>query len=176
MACADGPCLADAERVVLADGATAVVRPLRRGDGAAVADVFESLSERSRRQRFGASKSALTAAELAALAAIQCGKHEAVVAYDPASEHAVGIARFVRDEQDPAVAEVAYEVADEWQGRRLGSRLLELVACRAREVGIRLLRGEILADNAASQAVLRRIGRVARTRYDGPLLRLDVSI
>ena len=176
MDCGTSGCFRDGDVVALVDGRTAVVRGLDRGDATAVAEVFDGLSDRSRRERFGGAKTRLTPAELDALSAVECSDHEALVAYDAATARAVAVVRFVRDGDDPTVAEVAYEVADEWQGRRLGSRLLELLTCRARELGIKVLRGDILADNAASQAVLRRVGRLERTSYHGSSLELVVAL
>ena len=62
--------------------------------------------------------------------------HEAVVALDAATDEGVGVARYVRDPERPTRAEAAVTVTDDWQGRGLGTLLLELLAVRAREEGV----------------------------------------
>ena len=58
--------------------------------------VFERLSERSRRLRFNGPKPCLRAAELRELASVDAFRH-VLVAHVEGDEHAVGIARFVRE-------------------------------------------------------------------------------
>ena len=58
-----------------------------------------------------------------------------------------------------AVAEPAIAVADDWQRRGVGSRLLDELADRAREEGIREFAASVLADNSAAIAVLSQLGR-----------------
>ena len=80
---------------------------LQPGDRAAVVEVFEGLSERSRRLRFHGPKPRLPEREVEALADVGRAGREAVGAIDLVTGEVVGIARFVRDEDDPSAAEVA---------------------------------------------------------------------
>ena len=162
--------------VVLRDGARAVVRTLAGGDVAVVQQVFDGLSDVSRRQRFVGPKPALSARELELLAAVDHQDHEALVAVEPETGRAVGEARVVRDREDGRVGEVAFAVADSWQGRGLGTSLAELLARRTRELGIRTVRATLLADNVRSRALLRRMGRIVARRYDHGALELEVAL
>jgi hypothetical protein len=54
----------DGRTVVLADGAGAVVRILAGGEAAVVQEVFDGLSDESRRQRFAGAKPVLSARDL----------------------------------------------------------------------------------------------------------------
>ena len=92
------------------DGVT--IRALRNGDTETVEAVFERLGERSRERRFCGAKPRLSDSELAALARVDGDRH-VLVAYVDAGP--VGIARLVRE---GASAEIAFEVADGYQGRR----------------------------------------------------------
>jgi hypothetical protein len=49
-------------------------------------------------------------------------------------------------------------VADAWQGRGLGTALLELLADRAREEGLRRFKAVVLADNRPMLEVLEGLG------------------
>jgi RimJ/RimL family protein N-acetyltransferase len=166
----------DERTVVLADGARAVVRRLASGEAKVVQEVFDGMSERSRYQRFAGAKPALSSRDLEVLTTIDHDNHEAFVAVDPRSGRAVGEAHIVRDDHDRAVADVAFAVADDWQGRCLGSRLADILAKRARQLGIGRLRATMLADNSRSLALIQRMGRVAARRYDGGGLELEVVL
>ena len=60
--------------------------------------------------------------------------------------------------RDPARAEVAFAVADELQGKGVGTRLLEQLADEAGRVGIESFLAEVLADNRAMLGVLESAG------------------
>jgi RimJ/RimL family protein N-acetyltransferase len=162
--------------VTLADGGRAVVRTLAAGEVAVVQQVFEGLSERSRYQRFLGAKPALSRDDLALLSAVDHDIHEALVAVDPVTGSAVGEAHLVRDRCDRSVAEVAFAVADDWQGRRLGTRLALLLAARARELGIQRVRANMLSGNTRSRALMRRMGRVVNRSYEGAAVELEVAL
>ena len=173
----DWPFPADGRTVALADGTRAVVRPLAGGEAAVVQQVFEGMSERSRYERFVGAKPVLSPSDLERLTAVDHENHEAFIAVDPATGRAVGEAHLVRDERDPAIAEVAFAVADAWQNRRLGTRLACLVSGRARELGIHRLRANMLADNSRSRALVCGMGSVVARAYAGRgALELEVAL
>ena len=76
---------------------------------------------------------------------------------DDAARRIVAVAEFARL-RDPAVAEVAFTVADELQGRGAATRLLEQLAARAAEAGIESFVAEVLPENAAMLSVFRDAG------------------
>ena len=121
-------------------------------------------------------KPILSSRDLEVLTAIDHDHHEAFVAVDPRDGRAVAEAHLVRDAKNSAVAEVAFAVTDEWQGRCLGSRLADILAKRARQLGIGRVRATMLADNSRSLALIQRMGRVATSRYDGGALELEVVL
>ena len=103
-------------RTLLADAAAA-----RRSRPLLLADGFAGLSDRSRRMRFLGPKEALSAAELRYFTDVDHRDHEALGALDHARGGGVGIARYVRDRDNPHTAEIAVTVIDDWQGRGLGT-------------------------------------------------------
>ena len=70
----------------------------------------------------------------------------------------MGIARYVRDREDPHAAEIAVTVIDGWQGRGLGTELLAQLSERACQEGIRRFTAAVAADNAAMTGLLRNLG------------------
>lgn len=127
------------------------IRALRNGETEVVQAVFDSLGDRSRHLRFGGAKNVLTASDLAQLARVD-GDHHVLVAL--VDGRPIGIARLVRD---GATAEVAVEVADEWQGRRVGTILMTRLAEDARAAGIERLHAFVASENTASRSLMRRV-------------------
>jgi ribosomal protein S18 acetylase RimI-like enzyme len=133
------------------DGVT--IRQLRNGDAATVRALFDRLGERSRERRFCGAKPQLSETELAALAHVDAD-HHVLVAFVDGDPAPAGIARLVRDGRS---AEIAFEVADEHQGRRLGSALAGELAADARAAGITQLVATVCGDNPAVVSLLRRV-------------------
>ena len=98
------------------------IRPLRNGETGAVQAVFDRLGPRSRLLRFGGAKNVLLPRDLEQLARIDANHHVLVAVADG---EPVGIARLVRDGD---TAEVAFAVADDWQGRGIGTVLVDRLA------------------------------------------------
>lgn len=152
---------------------TLTYRPLRAGERAPVLDVFEGLSDRSKRSRFLDAKPRLLEGDVRHLVDVGCCGREAVVAQDAATGRFVGLARYVKDEDAPE-AEVAFEVVDAWQGNGIGRRLLTELAKKARHQGILRLRALTSHDNRAAIALMRGVGEVLAERRRGSELELVV--
>ncbi len=127
------------------------IRPLRNGETAPIQAVFDRLGPRSRLLRFGGAKNVLFPAELEQLSRVD-GTHHVLVAV--IGGEPVGIARLVREGD---CAEVAFAVADEWQGRGIGSVLCERLAADARAAGIVHFTATVGDGNVASLALIRRL-------------------
>jgi RimJ/RimL family protein N-acetyltransferase len=143
--------------VRIRDGTTVDVRPIEPGDAAALQDAFEQLSLQSRYERFLSPLDHMSNAMVRYFTEVDHHDHEALVAFDPDSGHLVGVARYVR-EQDPEVAEAAVTVADDWHGRGLGTTMLDQLADRAREAGVKRFTAYVLARNEDMIDLLFRLG------------------
>jgi ribosomal protein S18 acetylase RimI-like enzyme len=153
-------------------GPRLLVRPLRRGDVRTVVAVFERLSDGSRRARFNGSKLCLKRSELRRLASIDA-THHALVAYVDGDPLPVAIARLVRN--GPS-AEIAFEVADEYQQRGIGSALAKELIADARAAGITEITALVASDNPAAIALLRRASGTLDIRHEGPELSIRAAI
>ena len=107
--------------VVLRDGSTVLIRQVHSADAPLLADGFARLSARSRQLRSLTPKQELSPAELRYFTDVDHHDHEALGALDHADGRGVGIARYVRDADDPQAAEIAVTIIDDWQGRGLGT-------------------------------------------------------
>jgi protein lysine acetyltransferase len=145
------------------------IRPLRRGETKVVQAVFDQLGAQSRLLRFGGAKTALSAAELDELTQID-GRRHALVAF--AGTRPIGIARLARDAEEPATAEVACAVVDEWQGRGVGTALLGQLTADARAAGVTRLRAFLHVENRGSLGLLRCVATIVETRLSGSELEI----
>ena len=123
---------------LLADGRVVQVRPIDPTDAARLVHFHESLSPETTRLRFFTPHPYLSEAEVARFTTVDHHDREALVAL--ADDELIGVARFDREagSQD---ADVAFVVADAWQGSGVASLLLEHLAARARTEGLTTLRG-----------------------------------
>jgi GNAT superfamily N-acetyltransferase len=153
--------------VILRDGSPVLVRPICATDAWLLAEGFARLSERSRRMRFLGKKEGLSAGELRYYADVDHHDHEALVALDPADGRGAGVARYVRDADDPEAAEIALTIADDWQGRGLGTALLARLSDRARQEGICRFTAVVSYDNVPMGMLLRGVGAVETDRGFG---------
>jgi protein lysine acetyltransferase len=72
----------------------------------------------------------------------------------------VADARFVRDEADPTIAEIAFTVADAYQGRGIGSFLICALSIAARVDGVERFSARMLSDNLSMRTIMDRYGAV----------------
>jgi RimJ/RimL family protein N-acetyltransferase len=143
----------------LPDGALILIRPIRADDKRMLENGLRHLSEESVQRRFLTPKSSFSRAELRYLTEVDGRDHVALVVEYPAEpvRRLIAVARFVRLKDDPDVAEVAIVVADDWQRRRVGSTLAELLAARARGRGIRRFTATMAGDNLPAHKLMRRL-------------------
>lgn len=138
------------------------VRPLEPSDRAGLAALFTRLSPESRRQRFLGPKPRLTERELTYLTDVDHRWHEALAAVDARDGSIVGVARYVRVTDRPGAADGAIAVADEHQGRGIGTVLVRCLIARARVNGFAVLTATTLWENRRARALLRGAGFQAR--------------
>jgi len=93
------------------------------------------------------------------------GVHDLLLGAFDDTGRLVGVAQFDRVDDGPA-AEVAIEVAKDWQHHGLGILLLSRLADEARALGIREFTATYFADNVAIRHLLRDIGHVVTSGYD----------
>lgn len=146
----------------LADGTPVTLRPLHADDKEAFREAFRELSPATRYMRFFSVVTEPSEHVLRYLTDVDQRDHVAIVAtttsVDLKTERGVGVARFVRVKGEPAVAEAAVTVVDDFQGRGLGALLLVELARAALARDVHVFRGEVLATNGPMLGILRRVG------------------
>ena len=161
------------ERLVLRDGSVASVRSTTLNDAPALRAFFHKLSLQSRYQRF------LSASEPPeALVARLSDSSDPRRTLTLVVERATGIIATASCLAVGAgTAEVAFAVADEFQGKGLGTALLERLAVAAAPLGFERFEATTLAENAAMLDVFRESGFELRSKSDsGGCVSVTLSI
>jgi GNAT superfamily N-acetyltransferase len=146
--------------IALRDGARVRIRQGHRSDRELLLRGFERLSPASRYRRFLAPMPELSESMVRHLTEIDHHHHEAMIALDEQTGEGIGVARYVRDPDRPDVAEVAVTVVDDWQGRGVGTLLLEVISARASEEGITTFTALMLAANQEMMDLLKELAPI----------------
>jgi acetyl coenzyme A synthetase (ADP forming)-like protein len=160
---------------ILRDGGSIHIRAIRPDDRARLVEHFHRLSARSVHFRFLAAKRRLNEAELDAFTRPDFVRHIALVATLRAAgaERIIGVGRYHVEDDAPAAAEVAFAVADEHQGRGIGTLLLEHLLHIARGRGITEFRADVLGENNQMLEVFRHTGLRVTAATDAGVMHLS---
>lgn len=169
--------------VVLRDGSTTHVRPIRPEDADALQRFQMAQSERSTYLRFFAALQRIPDRLLTQLVTVDHVRRTALVAVRPGTaqdtaEDVVGVARYdvLDDQPGRRTAEVAFNIADALQGQGLGSVLLEHIAAAARERGVHRFVAEVLPQNRAMLGVFREAGYAVEQHLDDGVVTVSVDL
>ena len=140
--------------------APALIRPARPGDAAAVDRFVRELSPQSRQRRFHGGIRFLSSEQLARFTQVDGARERLLLALtaDAGDEICIGEARYALSDEAPDHREFALAVADGWQGRGLGRRLLAELCRHASQQGVRILYGDVLRDNLPMLTLASRLG------------------
>ena len=154
--------------VALRDGAPVRIRLVRPDDRARLLRGVREMSRTSRYMRFFATTREMSDDQARYFTEIDQINHVAVCAGEPTDteDRGYGIARFVRDANNPYIAEFAVAVIDEMQGRGLGTVLIAGLYLLAQARGIRELRGDVLAENPIIGRWLLRLSAKLQATHD----------
>jgi len=134
---------------LLRDGSSIHIRAIRADDKERLQAHFHGLGFDSVRFRFLGAKKELTPAELRYFTELDFSRHVGLVAlrrHDEAEEF-IGVGRYICAEDDHRRAEFALAVLDGWQGRGVGTLLMEHLARIAATDGVERFEADILATN-----------------------------
>ena len=168
-----GPQVAD---VILRDGSTLRLRPPDQADGPTLLDLFRGLSPESLHLRFHGLPAVTPALVEPLLEPDWEDRGSLVGTLDSgAAERAVAVAAYARL-RDPASAEVSFAVADDWQGRGIGMRLLEQLAHVAPRYGIERFVARVLPENRPMLRVFMDAGFDVARRLEQGIVELEFPL
>jgi acetyl coenzyme A synthetase (ADP forming)-like protein len=163
-------------RLILRDGSTATVRAATPADASGVAAFFHRLSPESRQRRFFSF--AEPTADFVRSLCDSSNPHQQVtllVIRRPRDvETIVGAGSYIR--RDDKTAEVAMAVEDNFQGKGIGSHLLERLALLAARSGVTRFWAITQLDNRGMLEVFRHSGFPITETLDQGYLELDFSV
>ncbi len=163
-------------RARLRDGTEIVIRPIGPEDAEREQAFVRALSPESRYFRFMITLRELPPDMLYRFTHPDFERELALVAVtgEGVASRLIGVTRCVAD-SDGTDAEFALAVADEWQNRGVGTRLMCELMRAARAVGIRRIWGEILASNVRMLGLMGSLGFEIEPVRGDPLLRRAVK-
>jgi GNAT superfamily N-acetyltransferase/predicted CoA-binding protein len=161
---------------ILRDGGSILIRAIRPDDKTRLLEHFRGLSARSVYFRFFGAKKNLSERELAAFTELDFARGVALVAtlVEDGRERIIGVGRLsvMGEPGTSSRAEVAFAVADDHQGRGIGTLLLEHLAPIARALGITELQADVLGENRRMLEVFANSGFAVRRSIDSGVFTL----
>ena len=166
------------QRLPLLDGQEGVLRPIRPDDAQALQDFTRLLSAQARYMRFVSMMRELTPRMLARYTQVDYHRELALVATIASLERdnqdrpqtIIGLAHYLRN-PDGLGAEYALVIADAWQARGLGRRLMTSLIEAARQQGLAYIEGLVLANNRPMLSLMAGLGMVNDPDPDDPGMR-----
>ncbi len=153
--------------VLLADGSSAHLRPIRPDDDQKLVEFYARVSPESKYLRFFAPYPVLSDADVHRFTHVDYNDRLALIL--TVGPNMVAVGRYDRIED--AEAEVAFLVEDSQQGKGVGQLLLEHLAEAARERGIQRFVAEVLPQNRRMVSVFADAGyKVSREYEDGMII------
>jgi GNAT superfamily N-acetyltransferase len=141
------------------------IRPMRPEDAPLLQDAHRRLSPEAIRLRFHGNLRELPDEMARHFCTVDGYDRAAFAAVTGAPERIIGVGRY--DWIGDGVAEIAFVVEDEYQGRGVGARLFDTVLAAARTRGAETLLAQVVHGNSVMRHLLKRTGfplRTERTR------------
>jgi acyl-CoA hydrolase/GNAT superfamily N-acetyltransferase len=160
---------AEASTERLPGGAEVIVRPLRVSDEETLQDLFYRLSDESRYRRFMGAKRAHPHEEMQRLVDLDLEQNMALVVCSPElapPDEILGMARY---DVDPAtrLADIAFVVRDDWQGKGIGTLLMRRMSEIARARGLAGFTADVLASNKPMLFIFQQSGLKVSLQREG---------
>ena len=153
----------------LDDGKKLTLRHIAHGDAIIEQKFVRKLSDQSRYLRFHGSIKELNKKDLETFTNPDPLNAEALIILykGEINEEEIGVARFIID-SDGKSCEFAIVVADEWQKRGLGTKLMKALIRHAQSRGIKRIHGSVLKENSGMLQFVKGLGFEETTGPDDP--------
>ena len=160
----------------LRDGRRIEIRALRPDDETQMLAAVSRTSPQSLYRRFFGPKKGFSDSEKTFFLNVDFVDHVALVATigQNGGTEIVGGARYVATE--PAIAEVAFTVIDEFQGKGVGSALMRHLIRLARRASLKQLVADVLPDNTAMINILKKSGLPATITKSKGVIHIQLNV
>jgi acetyltransferase len=162
--------------VTLRDGTRVIIRPIRPEDRQIEKEFVHALSDETRYFRFLNAIRELSDHMLTRFTQIDYDDEMAliVVIMENGREIEIGVARYIIN-PDGKSCEFAIVIADAWQHKGIGTRLMKILIEAARKHGIAIMEGFVLSRNQKMLALMSALGFVSEVAVGDPTLRRVVK-
>jgi acetyltransferase len=133
------------------------VRPIRPEDEPLIHDFLHHVTPLDLRLRFFAPMKEFTHEFIARLTQLDYARAMAFVAFDEATGDLVGVVR-IHSDSIYENGEYAILLRSDLKGRGLGWALMQMIIEYARSEGLKVISGEVLAENTVMLAMCRSLG------------------
>jgi acetyltransferase len=168
-----------ARKVLRLGGSTEItIRPIQPEDAGIEQDFVQQLSPETRRRRFLAAVRELTPRALERFTRPEYPQEQALIAtiIEAGVEKEIGVARYAA-EPGGVNAEFAIVIADEWQGKGLGRRMMQELLEAATAAGMCQLEGLVLRDNRHMLQMVQDLGfRIENDPEDSGLAYVRIKL
>ncbi|MGZ4640251.1 MAG: GNAT family N-acetyltransferase, partial [Actinomycetes bacterium] len=158
--------------VVLRDGGTAHLRPIRPEDADLLRRFYSRLSDETIYFRFFSLYRQLSDKDVTKFTVVDHVDRVALIA--TVGDEMIGVVRYER--VGPDEAEVAFNIEDAHQGRGVGAVFLEHIAAAARERGVARFVADVLPTNRKMLRVFQDAGYVVAHAMEDGVVRLEFSL
>jgi acetyltransferase len=166
----------------LRGGGEYTIRPIHPGDAQLLQELVQNLSPESRYFRFVSSLRELPPSLLSRLTLIDYDREMALVAIHrervadaqgevTVKKRIVGVSRYITN-PDKTSCEFSLVVADDFNGKGLGSRLMLSIMEEARDKGLDEIEGLVLANNPGMLKLMKGLGFTVKPFPDDPDFKL----
>lgn len=159
------------------DGKAFYIRPIRRTDTDLLTELFNSLSPRSIFFRFLTNWKTVPPEIVARFTKIDCRQNVAMVALEESvpRPRMLGLCGILR-QPGSTVGDFAVVVCDQWQGKGVGAKLVEISVQVAGDLGMTELSGIISPENTTMLAMADKLGFSVRKDPRADLYEIEMKL
>jgi GNAT superfamily N-acetyltransferase len=161
---------------LLADGQMATIRPMTLEDTAGIIAMHDRLSKQSLYYRYFVTYKPANEILHEQIQLTQRRGTALIATLNSSREEIIGVAYYVRTQNDSSVGEVAMLVEDRFQGQGLGRALFDLLIQEAQSQALRSLLFVILPDNRRMFNILDSDQFPTKRRYEEGTFEVELSL
>ena len=161
----------------LKDGTNVILRPIKPEDEGMMIELFKTFSDTTILFRFFHILKSMSHEQIARYTQIDYDREMAMIAVEerPEKDRILGVGRLTYYPNLES-SEFSVVVGDPWQRKGLGAKLLQVCICVAKEKGVRLLWGDIMAENERMIRLCKKLGFNVTWQYGEGIARAEMGL
>lgn len=161
---------------LLADGQAVTIRPMTLDDASSIDAMHDRLSKQSLYYRYFVTYKPSHEILYEQIRLAHCRGAALVASFNSSPHEIIGMAYYIRRQNDLNVGEVAMLVEDRFQGQGLGRALFDLLAQEAQSQALGGLQLFILLENRRMFNILHRVKFPVKRRYQEGTFEVELSL